>query len=888
MALVNKAFSVSVTPGVLPPVIHVSQYDIGREFTVQINGENGVAYTIPTGATASVDGTLNGSVGFTQSATISNNQITFALTESMTAYSGKAWCKIKLTLNSEPIQTCAFILAVDRAGVEAETVIGAPGFEEQIADAAAEWLEDQGFTSPTVTVTPITGGNRVTFTDAEHPNGQSIDVMDGEDGEPGEDGDFILPSGGEAGQALISDGAGGAEWGAAQSDMPDTFVMSINEEEPSYYGTGKYWALNNSNWNYRINVNKNYNLIAPIGSKSSVYISVVSSYLNYRFLNADPTDMTSADALTAATVSSGGTYSSLTRHGYADDLSPELHTFDLPVPEGATWFIVDFGGTQPTDLVFGENTGRYHVYADGVWSESIKDGAVTEPKIAEGAVSESKLQDLAVGQSKIKANAVGVYKLDVKYSNNISTRPDSANVIKVGTGWEFYQHELRTATTYPNGVLWAFHCEAGKYYRIQPTYKYQSSMASLFTPINPDDASYINTYGGFILDRLVTPKPGTLSAQDATAVGGGWLYGLPDGEYMTVCDTDAASYDRCVFRCNKDVWFYWCTARDVSEEEPYIGSFCAICEIEPITEDIVTFPGKGFGESSRYASCLARDYTNIWITSENAVEYDSINGVSRAAIDQNLNNALFRSTRDVADFRTNAIIIGDSLVFASSVGLQNAWRKYITTRLNLGQIYLAVNGTGLIKGAAFDWDGYAPSSENYNADNSGYSGIKSWIDSQKTGLISYGRLKNTSVAIVALGTNDWGNNGTLGSVDTLDDETTFYGAVKKTYTLLHDDCGIPAVVFIAPFKRQNWNQNNSATVPYTIYDLCHALAEIALLLPDMHVVDTLDRWYLNYDDTAIRAKSFVDYVHISSYAHHLFTIDLAKEIRAILAAKGIV
>ena len=36
--------------------------------------------------------------------------------------------------------------------------------------------------SPTVTTEPITGGNRVTITDAEHPTGQSFDVMDGRDG----------------------------------------------------------------------------------------------------------------------------------------------------------------------------------------------------------------------------------------------------------------------------------------------------------------------------------------------------------------------------------------------------------------------------------------------------------------------------------------------------------------------------------------------------------------------------------------------------------------------------------------------------------------------------------------------------------------------------------
>lgn len=37
----------------------------------------------------------------------------------------------------------------------------------------------QSGVSPSVTITPITGGTRVTITDADHPSGQSFDVMDG-------------------------------------------------------------------------------------------------------------------------------------------------------------------------------------------------------------------------------------------------------------------------------------------------------------------------------------------------------------------------------------------------------------------------------------------------------------------------------------------------------------------------------------------------------------------------------------------------------------------------------------------------------------------------------------------------------------------------------------
>ena len=41
--------------------------------------------------------------------------------------------------------------------------------------------------SPTISVTAITGGHTVTITDAEHPNGQTFNVMNGQDGQDGSD-----------------------------------------------------------------------------------------------------------------------------------------------------------------------------------------------------------------------------------------------------------------------------------------------------------------------------------------------------------------------------------------------------------------------------------------------------------------------------------------------------------------------------------------------------------------------------------------------------------------------------------------------------------------------------------------------------------------------------
>lgn len=167
MAIISKAFSVCVTPGVIPPVVHVSEYDVNRQFTVTLLDEDGQAFAIPTGTTAKIEGTLAGH-GFSVNATsCSGSTVVFTLTSSMTAYAGRCWTKIKLTKNNAPVSTCGFVLDVDRAGVEAGTVTGSPDFQEQINEGVALWLQSHN------------GG---------------------------------LPDGGEAGQVLVSDGQGWASW----------------------------------------------------------------------------------------------------------------------------------------------------------------------------------------------------------------------------------------------------------------------------------------------------------------------------------------------------------------------------------------------------------------------------------------------------------------------------------------------------------------------------------------------------------------------------------------------------------------------------------------------------------------------------------------------------
>lgn len=172
--LVDHEYTLDITPSARPQLVHVSEYDVGRRFTFTITqgGEEFIGLTSSVGD-VTVEGTI-GSYAFSEPASIENGKIVFQLTESMTAHAGKAWTKIKFANADAPISTCAFFLVVDRAGVEADTVIGASGFEEQIQDAVDDYLD----------------GHQPFFT---------------------------LPEGGEAGQALLSDGEDGAFWGEAQS-----------------------------------------------------------------------------------------------------------------------------------------------------------------------------------------------------------------------------------------------------------------------------------------------------------------------------------------------------------------------------------------------------------------------------------------------------------------------------------------------------------------------------------------------------------------------------------------------------------------------------------------------------------------------------------------------
>lgn len=144
--IVIQHINLDIVPGKIPPIAYVSEYDTGRRIVISLL-RDGHPLSKDTNLSIKVEGTI-GKHGFSENATWANDgdDVVVNLEESMTSVKGRVWTKIKLINQSgQQISTCGFWLDVDRAGVEAETIIEAKGFHEQIKDAVESVMDEKGY-----------------------------------------------------------------------------------------------------------------------------------------------------------------------------------------------------------------------------------------------------------------------------------------------------------------------------------------------------------------------------------------------------------------------------------------------------------------------------------------------------------------------------------------------------------------------------------------------------------------------------------------------------------------------------------------------------------------------------------------------------------------------
>lgn len=104
--------NVNITPGGQPPIIHVSQNDVGR--TITINVTDGTGWYDLTGCSAALAGIKPSGLGFTVNGTISGHTVTITTEKLMTAEYGNIACELKITKGTTKIGTANIILAVEK------------------------------------------------------------------------------------------------------------------------------------------------------------------------------------------------------------------------------------------------------------------------------------------------------------------------------------------------------------------------------------------------------------------------------------------------------------------------------------------------------------------------------------------------------------------------------------------------------------------------------------------------------------------------------------------------------------------------------------------------------------------------------------------------------
>ena len=123
------------------------------------------------------------------------------------------------SVSVSPITGGHRITITDAAHPQGQTIDVMDGTNGTNGSNGSDGADGADGVSPSVTVSSITGGHRVTITDASHPNGQSIDVMDGTNGSSGTNG--ISPA------VSVSGITGGHRVTVTDADHPSGQVFDV-------------------------------------------------------------------------------------------------------------------------------------------------------------------------------------------------------------------------------------------------------------------------------------------------------------------------------------------------------------------------------------------------------------------------------------------------------------------------------------------------------------------------------------------------------------------------------------------------------------------------------------------------------------------------------------
>lgn len=215
--------------------------------------------------------------------------------------------------------------------------------------------------------------------------------------------------------------------------------------------------------------------------------------------------------------------------------------------------------------------------------------------------------------------------------------------------------------------------------------------------------------------------------------------------------------------------------------------------------------------------------------------------------------------------------IGDSITYAASnAGLQRAFRKMVPYKLQVTHTTTAQNGACMTNGFGFGWE-TGDGTKGVDGLFTAASYIQTVPDSP---------FERPHIFVIALGTNDYGNNAPLGDVEAEDRDTTFAGCYLKLIEAIRANYPKAGIILMCPLNREVTTANEQGHV---LLDYCRVIHEIASFTPHTWVLDLSGHPLINH---AGYSAGFVDYVHISKYGHAVVSNELYRLIMEVVAVCG--
>lgn len=267
-----------------------------------------------------------------------------------------------------------------------------------------------------------------------------------------------------------------------------------------------------------------------------------------------------------------------------------------------------------------------------------------------------------------------------------------------------------------------------------------------------------------------------------------------------------------------------------------------------------------------------------WESNENTMFKTLLNEYEDIAVSDEFKKGAIRSNDINRIYSGNVpvVLAGDSIMWAASnVGLEDSYRKNALKALDLPWVYHAVSGTTITDGYGSDWGA-----------GTGYSGF---VASESYKNYSYAdtehMYKQAKMVVLAMGTNDFGNDAPLGTVDDTGTDT-FYGAFRAWLTYFQTYKPDMPIIVITPFKRDTWATPNEQNL--ILPDYIRAMYRVAREFKHVYLLDVFSKWYGDTDNQVIRARNSIDGIHPSAWFHDCFTMDLVQKIKEVCALEGII